>query len=355
LLKLELLFLLLAVSVGFTLAYGDHPDPVELTFNQEEYEFGDTMIITGTLPEPWEDIENCETKAAIDPDIFPNESTTNIDENGQFSFTYYLNSSELHLRPFSAYSIFTTHYESDLRPGYCIDIRHETIKYFNSTLNSDHYSTLLQHMKDIPIVNSTAQSNLEAMNTMHDDMNLMHDEMNLMHDDMTFLDTKITSLNNTIISLIANVTSIQTDLEILIALVEELIEQQPPLPLDAPIIISLTADDPDDSDSIPSVDDTITIKFDSDTNEAGGNGVQTKSEVNNLFTFTENISQAYKGQWITADTFIITINSINNAEMVIGNTTVTPAQITLILPADNNPENYSYETSPPLTGDWGEP
>jgi len=121
----------------------------------------------------------------------------------------------------------------------------------------------------------------------------------------------------------------------------------------SPIIISLVIDDPDDLDEIYSIGDTITIIFDSDTNEPGGTEVQIKAAVDDLFTFTESLGTDYGGQWLTPDTFVITINDITNAEPPqIGVTTVTPAHITLILSADETYEP-STVTSPVLSGDYG--
>jgi len=121
----------------------------------------------------------------------------------------------------------------------------------------------------------------------------------------------------------------------------------------SPIIISLVADDPDDGDIIYSTDDTITINFDSNTNEPGGTGIQTKTAVDNLFTFTESLGQPYRGQWTAADTFTITINGLRNVgPPVIGVTTVTPAGITLILSSDGTSE-LSTSVSPVLSGDFG--
>jgi len=121
---------------------------------------------------------------------------------------------------------------------------------------------------------------------------------------------------------------------------------------DAPIIISLIVDDPDDLDEIYSIADTITIQFDFDTNEPGGSGIQTKLDVNDLFTFSDNIGQAYSGQWVTPDTFVIAINSLGNAGIIINSTTVTPAQITPILSSDGL-SDPSSAISPVLSGDFG--
>jgi len=121
-----------------------------------------------------------------------------------------------------------------------------------------------------------------------------------------------------------------------------------------PVIVSLVVDDPDNLDEIYSVDDTITITFDSDTNKPGGTGLQRKTEVNNLFTFTESIGQRYRGQWTAVDTFTITIDSVNNAALVINATTVTPDGTTPILSVDETSE-LSFATSPVLSGDFGIP
>ena len=121
----------------------------------------------------------------------------------------------------------------------------------------------------------------------------------------------------------------------------------------SPTITSLIADDSDDLDNVYSVDDTIVIQFDSDTNQPGGTGPQTKTAVDDLFTFTEPLGQTYRGQWTTPDTFTITIKNTNNAgPPLIGSTTVTPSGITPILSFDET-SFASYTTSPVLSGDFG--
>ncbi len=122
-----------------------------------------------------------------------------------------------------------------------------------------------------------------------------------------------------------------------------------------PTITSLLADDPDDLDDIYSREDTITITFDSDTNEPGESKVQRKPAIDDMFTFSENLGRAYSGKWIAPDTFIITIHSDNNAgPPVIGGTIVTPTGITPILSADET-SVPSSALSPVLSGDFGIP
>jgi len=119
-----------------------------------------------------------------------------------------------------------------------------------------------------------------------------------------------------------------------------------------PIITLLVIDDPDDLDAIYSTGDTITVTFDSDTNMPGGIGRQSGAAVDDMFTFTELLGQGYNGQWSTPDTFTITINSVRNAALLIGTTTVTPDGTTPILSTDETSEP-SFVTSPVLTGDFG--
>ncbi len=121
----------------------------------------------------------------------------------------------------------------------------------------------------------------------------------------------------------------------------------------APTIISLGVDDPDNLDDIYSRSDTITVTFDSDTNEPGGTSVQRKPVIDDMFTFTESLGRAYSGKWIAPDTFVITVKSVNNAgPPIISGTTVTPAGTTPILSIDETSDASSV-TSPVLSGDFG--
>jgi len=223
---------------------------------------------------------------------------------------------------------------------------------FNFTINTsdnelwDDKSDYMEVI--VTIQNYTASTFFNYYNTPNMANEILYDMIMDANDIIYIQNNMLSTQNDMILSLQENIT-------ILTNLVEELIGQIPPLPLDAPIIISVIADDPDDLDDIFSVDDTITILFDSETNIPLGNGMLTKQEINNLFTFSETIAQAYSGMWTNSSAFTISINSIANSKIIINQTTVTPAQTTLILPADNNQENFSHITSPVLDGDWGMP
>jgi len=121
----------------------------------------------------------------------------------------------------------------------------------------------------------------------------------------------------------------------------------------APIITSLIADDPDNLDNVYSINDTLTIIFDSDTNTPGGMGIQNKTAVNNLYNFTDSLGESYTGVWNSTVTFVITIsNTTGAAPPIIGTTTVTPTGITPILSFDET-SGPSDTTSPALSGDFG--
>ncbi len=118
----------------------------------------------------------------------------------------------------------------------------------------------------------------------------------------------------------------------------------------SPIIQSLVIGDPEDGDFVYSVDDTITIQFDSDTNTPICLNYCSTDVVHSMFTFSESLGAAYLGIWTSPDTFTITIKSINGAgPPIIGITTVTPTGVIPILSADQT-SVASTNTSPVLLG-----
>jgi len=176
----------------------------------------------------------------------------------------------------------------------------------------------------------------------------MYAENDIKDADDTNRDILVSNLGNQIVTL-------QTQIDSILLILSELTSIEPPqMESNPPMILSIIANDPDNLDTILSIDDTITILFDSNTSRPGGVNAQTKGEINDLFTFTEQIGQTYRGKWLAPDTFEITIKSVKNSALTIGTTTVTPAGITLILSADNT-STPSNSTSPVLIGNWGMP
>jgi len=78
-----------------------------------------------------------------------------------------------------------------------------------------------------------------------------------------------------------------------------------------PSITSLVADDPDNSDSIFSNGDTMTVKFSEATNEpdptSGVDGLS-QSDLNSIFTFSQSIGDGFSGVWETPSRLVITID-----------------------------------------------
>jgi hypothetical protein len=117
-----------------------------------------------------------------------------------------------------------------------------------------------------------------------------------------------------------------------------------------PSIVSFVADDPDNSDSIFSSGDTLTIRFDDATNQPA---VATKANLDALFTFSQSLGDDYSGSWTQPNTLIITItDSTSDAPPVIGELVAT-------INAAGNLKNAagtslpSTSLSPVLTGTFG--
>lgn len=355
----QILILSLFFSISFVSisAYADHPDAIIVTLDKESYDFGDTIFGTAQLIAPWNstawegsDIDTLVSFGSLVGEK-PLQSELNHD-TGIITFNYTLLSSSLEAKTYEITTYFHTYLPFSDREGIHIHTNHQGMP-FNIILNTDLITATVQNLHDIPLVNNTAQTNMITIQETQAEMHAMHDDMILIDDTIIQQNTLITLLNNTITSLHNTILNNENSINILAEMVEELLSQVPPLPLDAPIITAVIADDPDNLDNIFSTDDTITILFDSETNLPLGSGTLTKSKINELFTFSDKIGQAYSGTWTNSSAFTISINSAGNSELLLNSTTVTPAQTTPILPADNNQENFSHETSPALTGDWG--
>ena len=79
--------------------------------------------------------------------------------------------------------------------------------------------------------------------------------------------------------------------------------------VDAPIIATVVANDPDDLDGVYANLDTITITFDKNTDKAGlaTDVVQSSTIVDSLFSFNQALGAAYNGRWQDAKVFVITV------------------------------------------------
>jgi len=355
LILLASLLLVLSLGLSYETIYADHSDSVILTTDKESYEYGETIIVGQQLLPPFisnATYSNDEPYETLSIVRYCDLTTTggcgyvlgDINSTGYITLEIPLILDIYENGLFYLTGDFVTYHQTIVNPSNLIIDYHVDDTEYYLNLNTDLYTATAQNLRDIPAVNSTAQNNTVSIT-------YLDSELSFMHNNFTIIESQIYETNSTITFLNNTITDLRVDLDALLVIVQDLLSQ---IPLPPPEIIAITANDPDDLDEIYSTDDTITIQFDSDTNEPGGTGNQQRTEVDDLFTFTESLGQQYIGIWSAPDTFTITIRNANNAgPPVIGNSTITPAQITLILPTDNNPQNFSSLTSPILTGDWG--
>ena len=117
-----------------------------------------------------------------------------------------------------------------------------------------------------------------------------------------------------------------------------------------PSIASLVADDPDNGDSIYSDGDTITVVFSEPTNQPPAS---TKTDLDNLFTFSQFLGIDYLGTWKDASTLeILIVNSITATPPAVSELTVTVKE-SANLRNESGTSLASTATSPKLTGDFG--
>ena len=117
-----------------------------------------------------------------------------------------------------------------------------------------------------------------------------------------------------------------------------------------PSIRAIVADDPDNSDSIFSNEDTITVKFSEPTNQPA---VATKADLDRLFIFSQSIGDDYSGEFTLPSTLVITIVDSENLEVPpeVGVLTVTVRDSGDLQAATGSLP--STAVSPPLSGTFG--
>ncbi len=124
-----------------------------------------------------------------------------------------------------------------------------------------------------------------------------------------------------------------------------------------PAIISIVASDPDAADAIYSAGDIITVLFSLPTNIlslAGGDLLLTKSELDTLFTFSQDLGDDFIGRVISPSLLEIEIVDITNATPpVVGVLTITPKPDSGLTNAEGSAP-ASTEPSPPLEGSFGD-
>jgi len=125
--------------------------------------------------------------------------------------------------------------------------------------------------------------------------------------------------------------------------------------ISGPSITALVAADPDGGPAGYSNDDTITVFFSVATNQPfkGTTNSLTKTDLLNLFTFSQNLGDDFTGTWFDSSTLIITVVNSNGADPpTLGDLTVT-VNATANLKNSSLSSQPSTATSPSLTGDFG--
>ena len=124
-----------------------------------------------------------------------------------------------------------------------------------------------------------------------------------------------------------------------------------------PRIVSLVADDPTDKNSVYSFLDTITITFSIPTNRNGkANGDRlSRSELMQLFLFSENMGNAFSGEWVTASVLVLTVEGTSGASPPSIGSFMLTCRINggALLRNEIGTSRPCSQPSPVLTGDFG--
>ncbi len=158
--------LVIGLSYDF-LAYGDHPDPIKLTFNQESYEYGDTIIITAQLKAPFESVSSSPgTNLNIE---FSNNGFPVLGKTVIVNSTTGIAIIEIPLVEPNGFKIgeitvrssFITYYVYKYNPNAMLG--HTSFDTYTFLINSDADTTLLSHMKTLKSLNSTVTTDHKQM------------------------------------------------------------------------------------------------------------------------------------------------------------------------------------------------
>lgn len=210
--------LILFVISGASLAFADRPNAVDLTFDKESYEFGDTMYITAQFYEPFQSDEG-EKPAYITLQVFGvgmkqfnNVISFDIPENGTMLINFPLNQSNLEVGEFDVYTTVTSFHENNKLNN------HPDETSYGLTLSSDVNTTTIKNMDDIKIHDSTLAEHDNSLLS----MDLIFDEY----------DTMMYELQNTVQLQDTVIVSLQSELNTIAELLDDLLN---PIPIKDPI------------------------------------------------------------------------------------------------------------------------
>ena len=158
---LSSLLVILAIGLSYdSLSFGDHTKPVELTFNQESYEYGDTMIVTAKLPAPFESANKdkgteLHMRGSGSLDSF--NPRLPVNSTGYAVFVAPLTSKEIT----SGVGGFRSTFLMYLEDGKLTQHRNYHIE--KTMVNSDVATITLDHMKTLKTLNSTVTKDHKQM------------------------------------------------------------------------------------------------------------------------------------------------------------------------------------------------
>jgi len=122
-----------------------------------------------------------------------------------------------------------------------------------------------------------------------------------------------------------------------------------------PTIAAIIARDPDSADAIFSADDTITVLFSEATNQPffdPNNPAINKTNIDALFTFSQDLGADYSGIWINPFTLRITIDNPSGATPPVVGVLTTSVKPTSNLKNAAETSETSISTSPGLIGSF---
>jgi len=220
------------------------------------------------------------------------------------------------------------------------DMIHGNTEMINSMYaeNSDINEQNAEH--DIQ-VESSIESLDENIISLEGDFDGLQEQLDETHTDLGIIYDELEQLQDILSEQLQDIQNQINELQVILDIPEGDIDFQG----EPPVIDIIHVTDVDKNGKYSS-GDTITINFDSNTNTPG-ESIISKSEISELFTFSEKIGRSYNGVWTLPDTFIITVDDVRGAELIIDHTTVTPTRDVPILSYDEISEP-SYMTSPTL-------
>lgn len=188
--SLTIILLILSVGLISNSAFADHPNSVNLTFDKESYDFGDTIFITAQAISPWESTEGRDTRISVNFKNLDNGVTYNYhvystinDETGIAHLEFLIISEN-----FKTGTITTT---ASIRIAELIDwptggkrvmsSSHPDPQIYNLNLNTDLISGTIQNLKNVKALDATTKDNTTNINSQKldfDNFKKTFDEMN---------------------------------------------------------------------------------------------------------------------------------------------------------------------------------